>query len=164
MSNYYSRLFTQHSSQHEDSIFDRIGGDFSFKLSKNSILPTSGSSQVPVLECELICKNLCTNEMTEGLFSLHKNFLISHKSSNSLLKVLDLSYSRLKATSPYLKYHITLTKNQVAYELTFPNKATWKAWTAHLERFCILTDFQEKYEIIEVSEKGKHSHVIYLSE
>ena len=70
MTNYYSKLYSQH--QPEESIFDRIGDDFSFKLSKSSAVQVNKS-------CQILCKNLCTNETTEGLFSFHKNFLISHQ-------------------------------------------------------------------------------------
>jgi len=77
--------------------------------------------------------------------------------------VLDISFSRLQATSQFLQYKISLTKDQVSYELLLPDKNTWRVWTSHLERFCILTDFENKYEIIEVAEKGKHSNVILIT-
>jgi len=79
MSNYYCKLYTQHHSKYEESIFDRIGGEFGFKLSKNQ---TTDLSQFPSLLCDLTCKNLCTNETTEGLFSLHKNFIMCHEVKN----------------------------------------------------------------------------------
>jgi len=161
MSNYYSKLYTQHHCKYEESIFDRIGGGFGFKSSKSVAIQPSDLSQIPALLSSLVCKNLSTNETTDGIFSLHKNFLILHENESltQMSKVLDITFSRMQATNQFLKYKITLTKDQASFELTLPDKNTWKVWASHFERFCILTDFEEKYEIVEVSEKGKHSNM-----
>ena len=97
MSNYYCKLYTQHHSKYEESIFDRIGGEFGFKFSKNQ---TADLSQLPSLFCDLTCKNLCTNETTEGLFSLHKNFIMSHEVKKIVITLL-LPFSEWKLDFTY---------------------------------------------------------------
>jgi len=52
-----------------------------------------------------------------------------------------------------------MTKNKASYELTFSEKSNFEAWMTELKKCCILTDFEQKYEIVKGSEKGKYVKV-----
>ncbi len=71
--------------------------------------------------------------------------------------LLDLSYARLyqiircneKGAAP--KIHIE--KNQTLYEIAFDDKNVFEDWMLKLRKICILTNFEKKYQIAEITEK-----------
>lgn len=77
--------------------------------------------------------------------------------------ILDLSYARLhtifrrnqKATSSKIYFE----KNQNTYEITFDEKADYEDWMLKLKEYCVLTNFEKKYEITEVIEKRENIYV-----
>jgi len=72
--------------------------------------------------------------------------------------VLNLSYSKLSRV-PTSELTIQISKEQSVFELAFFEKETIEAWVAELQRLCILTDFHDKYEVVEIQEKPKSSNV-----
>jgi len=90
----------------------------------------------------------------------------SKTSTLTLLKAaFDLTYAILYInvrSQEDSKHRVVMTKNKASYELThLYGKRDFKAWMHQLKNFVFSKIFEQKYEIIEVSEKGKYSNVNY---
>jgi len=66
--------------------------------------------------------------------------------------------------SAFSKFKVVLGKDKFSYELVFPEKKVWELCTVHFQKYCIFTDFNEKYDILETLEHEKHSKVVYFSQ
>ena len=65
--------------------------------------------------------------------------------------MLDLAYARLHIKSgESLKIH--LEKNQSSYEMTFRDQNDFSDWMLKLRKICILRNFENKYQIAEMTE------------
>jgi len=50
---------------------------------------------------------------------------------------------------------ICLEKNQNLYEIVFDDQNDYEDWMLKLRKTCILTNFEKKYQIAEVTEKKR---------
>ena len=71
--------------------------------------------------------------------------------------LLDLSYARLLAISQWNQKlgasKIYISKNKTSYELIFDDKNAYDDWMLKLKKICVLTNFEKKYQIAEITEK-----------
>jgi len=74
---------------------------------------------------------------------------------------LNLRYAKLSKPFYQEKAKFTLVKDQESIELTMTDHQ--KAYSCFLEmrKFCVLIDFHQRYEIIDIIEEGKNSCVIF---
>ncbi len=144
-----------------DSFFERLSSELGFPSAVPELQKTNSFRYI-----HLIYTNLSTGETLEGTFYLEKNFLVYQVILSIsylflfLIKaeelglpriILDLSYARLYTISS-ASVKISLDKNQNTHEIVFDDKTDYDDWMLKLRNFCVLTNFEKKYEIAEVAE------------
>ena len=178
MQNFATKRQSKIKPKADCSIFDEISPSFSVHPSVVYNQTDEGTNQTGSLKTFLICKNLCCDEKMEGFFVLKQAYMFYYevnieflsgkitvfKTNTSTLPkaAFDLSYATLYInvrSQEDSKHRIVMTKTKASYELTFMRKRDFKTWMHQFKKFCILTDFEPKYEIVEISEKQKYSNV-----
>jgi len=145
------------------SFFDKLSYSLSCEPTIQVLSEDNNLSQYPLFHGEFLCKDLNSKAMMGGVFSLHKDSLNYHGKELGLnpVTVLSLSYSRL-SLNPQKTSSVQITKNQSSFELVYPDKKTFDIWMAEFQKFCVLTDFGLRYEIVETREKSKNSNICLI--
>ncbi len=77
--------------------------------------------------------------------------------------LFDLSYARLQtivqSNQKLAALKISLEKDQNIYEIVFDNKADYDDWMLKLRKFCVQTNFENKYQVASILEKRGNLYV-----
>jgi len=154
--------------ENQAHFFDRLYSELAFSPATSAIQEIINSINF-FLPTHLTLKNISSGETLEGSFFFEKNLLVyfqvtfrskwtlfssefKAESGRSPTIILDLSYARLHTSnqkSGPLKIH--LGKNKNSYEIIFHDENNYDDWMLKLRKICILTNFEEKYQITEVT-------------
>jgi len=123
----------------------------------------------------LIYTNLSSGEILEGPFYIENNLLVYYQVIlhwdfilSQIIQadkpeppriLLDILYARIHAVFRCNEKiaaatpKIYLYKDQNTYEIAFDHQNAYEDWMLNLRKFCVLTNFEKKYQITEVNDK-----------
>jgi len=119
----------------------------------------------PILTSSFLCKSPTSDKPLQGMYALSNKLLVFYVDEFSIApeSVLEIDYTRLVPVSQDNTHGFTITKHNLTFEFTTPNKQIADNWVNALRNVCVLSGFHDEYKAIKMIGKGSFAKV-YLVE